>query len=329
MTTLIPTAILLISLASSAAMANNSAGDMYGQQQWRAEIPTSNEPRSEDIASLVELLQATSRGDDQRNRILRTVFVVPGPDLAAEGIGQISEDLAVMCRIFDKATVWAHRTAGGEVAGGVPVDVSGVEVAPGWALTQGLYLDGYGAIFFLPVNFPLAAPPQEQNPSRTEPSGDPLWSQTADELRGVPQESATPSRGQYDAQRVENLKTALIGTLRHAANLRTRGPQDVITIVITSRTEQTTVSEMLQRDLLSRHEAAVNGRPVAPAAELPSALILRTTKSDVDVLAKGSLSQEQFAGKVQILRSWTTSSLEPAPVGATRPQFMVPQQRRR
>ena len=28
--------------------------------------------------------------------------------------------------------------------------------------TQGLYLDGYGAIFFLPVDFPLAAPPEEQ-----------------------------------------------------------------------------------------------------------------------------------------------------------------------
>ena len=45
---------------------------------------------------------------------------------------------------------------------------------------------------------------------------------------------------------------------------------------------------------------------------MPTVLILRTTKPDVDAVAKGGLSQEQFAAKVQVLRSWTT----PAPVEA-------------
>lgn len=324
MATLIPTAILLVFLAGDA----RTGGSSYGEVQWRAEVSSSGNQQSESLGSLLEAVQATSRGGSRQDRILQTVFVVPGPNLAPERMAEISEDLTVMCRILDKAAVWVDRIAASEIDIGVPIDISGVEISDHWVGTQSLYLDGYGAIFFVPVNFPLSAPPQEPTPAETESSGDPVWSRTADELRGVPQQAVKPADRQYDARKVENLKTALIATLRHATNVRTRRPQDVITIVISSRTEQTTVNEMLQRDYLSRYEAVVNGRPVTPAAELPSVLILRTTKSDVDALAQGNLSQEQFAGKVQILKSWTTSSLEPVPVNTARPRLVVPQPNR-
>jgi hypothetical protein len=56
-------------------------------------------------------------------------------------------------------------------------------------------------------------------------------------------------------------------------------------------------------------------------------LILRTIKADVDALAKGSLSQEQFAGKVQILKSWTNPS-PAASSGGARSILSAPSQNR-
>jgi hypothetical protein len=318
MTTLISAAIMLLSLAGSSGDAVNS----YGSRPTSLPVQTRIEPGA-NTDTLLRVLREAGRGENSSDRILRSVFVVPGPDLAPEGVARVSEDLAIMCRIFDKAAVWAYRAAPGEIGNVMPVDVSSVEVPQDWIATQALYLDGYGAIFFLPVDFPLAAAPQEQTASKTEPSGDPLWSQTADELRGVPQESGASSSPSYDAQKVENLKTALIATLRHAANVQTRRTEDVINVVVASRTKQANVGVMLGRFYGSESGTMMSGGATA-ASELPSVLILRTTKSDVDALAKGSLSQEQFAGKVQILKSWTTANVEPLPAGAARSRRVVP-----
>jgi hypothetical protein len=320
MTRLIPATILLFFLAARAA----TAADMYGFPDGTP----GGAPQSETLGSLLQTVQTASRGASPWDRILRTVFVVPGPDLTPEGMAEISEDLAIMCRILDKTAVWADRMAGGEVGIGLPIDVSGIEISDHWIGTQGLYLDGHGAIFFLPVSFPLSRPSQEQAASKTEPARDPLWSQTADELRGVPQQSARPSSQQYDAQKVENLKTALIGTLRHAANLRTRRLEDVITIVVASRAKQPAMEELLGQLYGSDYGAMMSGGSAASAAELPTVLILRTTRSDVDALGKGTLSQEQFAGKVQFLKSWTSPVTETVPVGVIRPTVPVPSQNR-
>lgn len=312
MTAFIPTAILLISAAGGFGGGSTSAGMgggmMYGGQQSETDA-------FDHMGDLLQAIQIGQEGSPQA-RIQRTVLVVPGPDLTGEGIGQITEDLAVMCRIFDKATVWAGRMLPGQTAATIPVDVSGIEIPENRVRTQALYLDGYGAVFFLPVDFPLAAPPQEQAPPKSENSGDPVWSQTANELRGAPQAMPRAAAPQYDAQRVENLKAALVGTLRHAANLRTRRPNDAINIVVTTRQSQAVRPEgfvFRQADPYggpySQPRAA---DPAGASVDVPTVLILRTTKPDVDAVAKGGLRQEQFAAKVQVLRSWTA----PAPVEA-------------
>ncbi len=309
MATFIPTAVLLLSLAGSFGGAGTStgmAGGVYGGQQLAA-APQPNSDAFDHAETLLQALQATQNGNP-RDRILRTVFVVPGPELASEGIAQITEDLAVMCRIFDKATVWAGRMFPGQTAATIPVDLSGIEISENRVRTQALYLDGYGAVFFLPVDFPLAAPPEEQAPAKTESSGDPVWSQTANELRGAPQGPPRAAAPQYDAQKVENLKAALIGTLRHAANLRTHGANDVINIVVTTRQNQA----MGRGELLfqQRGLTAITSTEEQTVAPAPTVLILRATKADVDATVKGGLNPEQFTAKVQILKSWTT----PAPV---------------
>lgn len=317
MTTFISTAILLISAAAggygeagASTGMGGGAGATYGSQRWAP----ATQPDTDAFDHMGDLLQAieVAQGGGPQARILRTVLVVPGPDLTGEGIGQITEDLAVMCRIFDKATVWAGRMLPGQTAATIPVDVSGIDIPENRVRTQALYLEGYGAVFFLPVDFPLAAPPQGQIPTPKESPGDPVWSQAANELRGVPQTTPKAAAPQYDAQKVENLKAALIGTLRHAANLRARRPNDVVTIVVTTR----------QNLAVGRGAATLRGmdpygspysQPQAAAptsADAPTVLILRTNQSDVDAVAKGGMSREQFATRVQLLMSWSAPAAE-------------------
>lgn len=321
MTTLIPTAILLISLGSSAGISGNAPAS----QQWRAEVMPSDARKEADAAlssllGAVDAASAASRGEDPWERASRTVFVIPGPE--GPDMAQITEDMAIMCRIFDKTMVWAFRAAAGEVGTAIQLNGSGnVLIVDDRSSTQGLYLDGYGAIFFIPVDFPLTPPRQEQTPVESEPSTDPLWSQTANELRGVPEQRADTPRRQYDAQKVENLKTAVIGVLRHASNLRTgktRRPQDVIDVVISTRMSQADHREWMFRS--GAPQQVVD--PAGSAPELPTVLILRTTKIDVDALAKGDLTQEQFTEKVQILKSWVNPGRET--IRTTTPRRALP-----
>lgn len=320
MITLISTTMVLMSMAGSADMASTSPAGL----EWRAEVPSSSQQSDAAMSSLLRALNAWG-GESPWAQASRTVFVVPGPDLPAEGMARISEDMAIMCRILDKAMAWANRAAASQIDTTVPPDISGIEIAEGRFWTQGLYLDGQGAIFFLPVGFPLVPPAQEPAAEKSEPSKDPLWSQTADELRGVPQEPAQTGRRQYDAQKVENLKAALIAVLRHAANLRTRGPQDAITIVLSSRAEQPNRVGWVFRSGRWDYQGGTGLAPqqaAAPGGSLPdwsAVLILRTTKGDVDAFAKGDLSPEQFTGKVQVLKSWMIPALESIPTGAPQP----------
>lgn len=260
-----------------------------------------NQGQFETLSSLVDIVDSTN---DQRlwEQAGQAVFVVPAPDLPADGLTAVSEDMVVMCRIFDKATGPARRTVaiggqfdpyGGYAYGGRTLD--------GGSRTQGLYLDGYGALFFVEVSFPLAAVPQEQEQPKTEQSADPLWRQTVEELQGSPQKQAEAAAQEYDAQKVENLKSVLIKSLRHAANLRVRGPQDVIAVVI--RVQNGSAVADIYGDRWS--EAMMSRSPASGSSDV---LVLRTTKADVDAFAKGDVPPEQFAGKVQVLRSWTHSA---------------------
>ena len=112
---------------------------------------------------------------------------------------------------------------------------------------------------------------------------------------------------------LENLKIALIGTLRHAANLRTCGPRDAISVVIGQRARR---NEIFRGNFpLPGYGGAARTETTDPQ-EPPTVLILRTTKADVDAVANGSLTPEQFASKVQTLKSWTNPRLLPVGTGA-------------
>jgi hypothetical protein len=241
-----------------------------------------------------------------------TVLVVPAPELTDENLAQITEDMTVMCRILDKVVpslptatrpVSRSRRAGNYVGVIGPFDEE--------TLTEGLYLGGYGALFFLQVDFPLRAPAQQEAvPAQGGATSDPVWSQTVEELQGSPATSGAPVTAQpYDAAQVENFKTALIRSLRHAANLRLTAAQDFITLVVSPWDAQIRRPYSVPRAQIyadrSARDPTQAGPDVANAqAEPANVLVLRVRKADADAFAKGQLTAEQFTEKVQLFWSW-------------------------
>jgi hypothetical protein len=256
------------------------------------------------------------------------VLVVPTPDLPAESQAELTEDLSIMCRIFDKSMPAA--------AGGVGFAYGDRGDSLRWVIgqqswgTQGLYLDGYGALFFLRVDYPLT-PTQKEDAGQAKPKEpvDSVWSQTAREMSGQPGDEPQDARNTpaYDAQKVESLKKTLVKTLVHASNIRMRRPQDAITLVV-GALDNVRVSAYGRSRSAGWGTARIS--PARPGPAQPPAttrdpatalLIVRATKADVDAFAKSQLTLAQFTEKVQILFSPgvsnepATSATGPAPTG--------------
>jgi len=269
------------------------------------------------------------------------VLVVPTPDLPVENQAELTEDLSIMCRIFDKSV----PAAGNNISFwyGDRADAFRYVLAQQGRGTQGLYLDGYGALFFLRVDYPLA-PTQMQEAAQAKPNEpvDSVWSQTVREMSGQSAEEPQANRNTpvYDAQKVENLKKTLVKTLAHASNIRLRRPHDAITLVVGALDEAKAPvyaldeakapvygrsrSTSTTRPMVVRPGATVGGAQPGARHPAPALMILRVTKADVDAFARKQMMLGEFTQKVQILFSPSgsnvpaTSGTGPTPVGTRR-----------
>jgi hypothetical protein len=302
MRTLVSVTLLLIPFATVAAQSSGASASWNGLVSQPSVVVATDAPRQ------------VNNLEDQAD----TVLVVPTPDLKPEALSAITEDMTIMCRIFDKAVDPGKRSTGVGLYLDQRRAFGRLFAQPG--LTQGLYLGGYGALFFVEADFPLVPGPQQKQESKPAEATDRVWSQTWNELRGQEQPgSGEDEAPAYDAQKVDTLKATVLKTLRHAANLRTR-PQDQIAVVITSQTRALT-GKAVQRGLrysvqqsghlsLSSRTSSREGTSVSNPAPT---LVLRVSKADVDALAAGQLTADQFAAKVQTLWSTAQSPTPEAP----------------
>jgi hypothetical protein len=225
-----------------------------------------------------------------------TVVVIPTAESieqSPELIETAAKDLNIMCRIFEKELGLSGRTvttvgdyyllsdALGRALGPYNVGQPGQSPTSGEKTrqTRSIYLEGYGAVFFVKVGFPLTPPPQMEGPDKeTEADVDPVWRQAEQELyeplKLKLRREAVSAAEKYDEAKVESLKQKLIRTLKHSANIRSLKPDEQL--IVTACGPQLT-----------------SGRA--------KVLSIRAKKSDIDAFAKDKVDLNQFRKKVQIL----------------------------
>jgi hypothetical protein len=160
----------------------------------------------------------------------RKVLVVPAEDVKVEDLAEIMEDMQIMSYIFDGRFKETRRIQGGFIDFG---DFFGRDNRA----TEAIYLQGYGVLFSMEVNFAFSPGPkqQDQQQEQTEEPVDSTW-QRAKQQMFSPGDSRV-SRGpraseEYDSRMVEELKRDLITTLKHATNIRAVKPDEWIILTV-------------------------------------------------------------------------------------------------
>jgi len=160
----------------------------------------------------------------------RGVLVVPANEVKAQDIAEITEDMQVMSLILDERFKETRRVQGVFTDFG---DFFGRDNRQ----TEAIYLQGYGVLFSMEVNFAFSPPtkPQEQQAEQTAENVDSTWQRARQQVfsPGDPGSSGgSDSAEEYNSQMVEELKRDLITTLKHAANIRSVRPDEWIILTV-------------------------------------------------------------------------------------------------
>jgi len=160
----------------------------------------------------------------------RKALVIPVGDVKATDLAEIKADMQVMSHILDKRFKQTRR------AQGIFTDF-GPFFGRDNRTTEATYLQGYGILFSVEVNFtfsPPAAPAAQETEKTSEPV-DSTWQQARQEVLqpGAAHRSGVSEPAEERGQRmVEELKKDLIATLKHAANIRALQPDEWIILTI-------------------------------------------------------------------------------------------------
>jgi hypothetical protein len=245
-----------------------------------------------------------------------TVLVVPTAETKPQDLAAITQDLNIMLRILEKELNPDRRD---RLSGFYWDKISGLGHYKSFfsgddRAARAIYVQGYGALFLLKVDFPLSPPPETPQEKKTEEDIDSVWAETKREIytpedaeRRRSGRSSRHQRGRseekYDAQKVENLKTTLVKTLKHAANIRILKPDESVILTVTGSGESGGGITAIATTKIVGHEDH-NTRIVeelAPGGLSTTMLVIRAKKSDIDGFAKAELDFDQFRQRAQIL----------------------------
>src|ERR1044071_1955228 len=253
------------------------------------------------------LANVVSRGHGSSGRTL----VIRSSDTDPKSQAHLEEDLAVMSRIFDKALEeklsddHRHRVMGIDVF--IPLGSNPI---------RGLYLEGYGALFLMSVNFPLLPPPEKPEVTREKSDVDSAWEEAKREINGRPGALAQLDRTfkfgtdsgpeqEYDERKVEDVRESLLASLKNATNIRTLKSDEAITVCVlggASAAPRKARMEVKRAPGAADEDAdtvvAWSRDDAVPARG--TILTIRVKKSDVDAFAKGRMDLDEFRKKAAI-----------------------------
>jgi len=240
------------------------------------------------------------------------VLVIPSTDMKSEDILAIMEDTSIMSRIFDRNLGQQRLTA---TSTGVFFDRNSdpwSEVFVGRShATQAIYLEGFGSLFFVGVDFPLSPPPKVQQ-EKPDEGVDTVWTDTKREIYS-PGDISRRAKGQlqkeYDAERVQDLQKTIIKTLKHATNIRGLKADEWVTVVVRSSAPAVLITgTIVTRSTIETSPAESNvgtSSATLPVVEQPGQstfLTIRAKKSDIDSFAKDQLDYDKFSQRVQTVK---------------------------
>lgn len=235
----------------------------------------------------------------------RKVFVIPATEIKTEDYLAIERDMHVMSLIFDRAL----RKP--QMIGGVFTVMEDFFDRDSH-LTEAIYLDGYGALFFMEVNFALLGPTEsqkEKKPKEDEEHVDQIWKRAEQELyspQALNINRRASSVREYDPEKVENLKNTLITVLKHAANIQALKSDELVILTIFGRASQS--GRTIGRSSRSTRGISRMGTTRTAGAKTSSfsttIVTIRAKKSDIDAFSKGELDFDRFHERTQIITHW-------------------------
>jgi len=231
-------------------------------------------------------------------------LILPRDGEQPKNAPELAEDLNVMARILEKSST-SHDERAARAMGifyRSPFGSSGANV-------RNLYLDGYGAIFFLNVSYSLTPPPTkpEEIPVAKEDK-DIEWENARRELeepRGsrsdfrLEPKAQTASPGApgvlpYDAERVETLQKDLAQALKNAVHIRDLKPAEIVTVVVTGR------GASGNKKIPTRMRRLPSGESVDLNQAIHQRLVIRAKKSDIDDFKNEKLSLDEFRKRISV-----------------------------
>jgi hypothetical protein len=146
------------------------------------------------------------------------VLVIPTTDVNSVEFAETAEDMQVMVQILRDAVTQPQTAPGG-------LPDYGAILGSDERRTEAFYLQGYGAMFVLEVEFSLSSPSQPRGGAEEgqEPVGDPVWRRARERLYAPPGATSTVQSGSSarpDSFSLDQFTEDLVRTLRHAANIR-------------------------------------------------------------------------------------------------------------
>jgi len=262
-----------------------------------------------------------------------TILVVPMEQTTPEIISAITEDMTIMARIFDKK-VNPQRTRPNivEVFIGNHHRDCWPFLAGNDQFTKGLYVQGYGALFLIKIDFPLMPPPEIEVEQRASDI-DPVWQQTQRELytpitipehvnTGIIEDErgayyisnhAVTENFEYNAEKVKELKRILLNLLKYASNIKHINSNESVAIAVTGASQPVLIKKITTKRSSGIAPTVGSAEPTeikitASSSTTASVMTIRVLKSDVDAFAKGELDFDQFQQLTEV-RTTTRSSL--------------------
>jgi hypothetical protein len=241
----------------------------------------------------------------------------PAEDRTLDGL---TEDLNIMAHLLEKSLERGFNQDAPAVKMGIPMILS-----LGSPSVRAMYLEGFGTLFIIKVNFPLVGADSAEE-KKIEQVVDSEWDDAKREVLGEKKQtwesSEVSSAADYDPGQIEGLKAGLLQALKNASHIRYVKPEDFVSVTVfgTPTLIQKNRSPKNYTSKSSGGSKGVEVKLLDPGARRGTVMTIRVKKSDVDAFARQKLTLEEFQKRTTIncymasgyatasLNTWSQSS---------------------